>query len=45
MQAAHDGGLYETNRSINVVVLYPWHQNFFTFLDKVILNGSYAFDA
>ena len=45
MQTAHYSGLNKTDRSVNIMVLNPRDQNFFTFFDKVVLYSPDAFDA
>lgn len=40
MQAAHDGRLDQTHRSVNVVVLELWDQHLIGLLDQVILDRA-----
>ena len=45
VKTPHDGSLNETNRSIDIVVVYSRDQNFFTLFDEVVLYCAYTFDA
>ena len=40
VQALHDSGLDQTYRSVHVVILNAWDQNFLALLQQILLNRS-----
>lgn len=44
MQAAHDGGLDQAHRSVNVMIFNPWYQDLLALLEQVFLDGADMLD-
>ena len=44
METLHDGCLNETNRAINIVILYSWDENLFALFEQVLLDSANMLD-